>query len=140
MIVFSQIELDYLLSQVIGRIATVSKDQTPHVTPVAFASDPERIFLNIEYSSKKARNLRDNPRTQFVVDDAPTFETFRGVLVTGKAELISDGKLHEIGKSLLYKKYPHYQEQYPIEESGWSKYILVITPGKISNWGPLEKR
>lgn len=138
MIVFSQIELDYLFSQVLGRIATVSGDQSPHVTPVAFASDAERVFLNIEHTSKKARNLRDNPRVQFVVDDAPTFDTFRGVLITGKAELISDGKLHEIGKKLLYKKYPKYEEQYPIEEAGWSKYILVITPSKIQNWGPLS--
>lgn len=136
---FSQIELEYLRGQQLGRIATVSNNQLPYVSPVAFASDEERIYLNIGNDSKKARNIKDNPKVQFVVDDAPTFDDFRAVLVTGVAQLISSGKFHEIGRDLLYSKYPKYQEQYPIQEGGWSKYILVITPTKILHWGPLDK-
>lgn len=136
---FSQIELEYLRGQQLGRIATVSNDQLPYVSPVAFASDENRIYLNIGNDSKKARNIKDNPKVQFVVDDAPTFDDFRAVLVTGVAQLISSGKFHEIGRDLLYSKYPKYQEQYPIQEGGWSKYILVITPTKILHWGPLDK-
>jgi len=139
MATFSQKELEYLRGQQLGRIATVSRDQSPHVTPVAFASDEERMYLNIQHDSKKARNIRRNPRIQFVVDDLLSFEEFRGVLVSGKAELISSSKLHEIGQDLIYRKYPKYQEQYPIQEGGWSKYILVITPTKIRSWGPLAK-
>jgi nitroimidazol reductase NimA-like FMN-containing flavoprotein (pyridoxamine 5'-phosphate oxidase superfamily) len=97
------------------------------------------VYLNIGHNSKKARNINTNPRVQFVVDDVPSFDDFRGVLITGDSELISDGKYHEIGKILLYSKYPKYEEKYPIEEGGWSKYILVITPSKISSWGPLSK-
>lgn len=138
MILFSQIELKYLQGQQLGRIATVSSDQIPYVSPVAFSSDEERLYLNIAHDSKKARNIKENPRVQFVVDDAPTFDSFRAVLVSGEAELISDGKLHEIGRDLLYRKYPKYEEQYPIQEGGWSKYILVITPTKILHWGPID--
>lgn len=133
--IFSQKELEYLREQQLGRLATVSKDQIPHVTPVAFATDGERLYLNIEHDSKKARNIRENPRVSFVVDDLLSFEKFRAVLVSGKAELISRGKLHQIGRDLIYKKYPKYQESYPIEEGGWSKYILVITPTKVISWG-----
>lgn len=140
MATFSQIELEYLQGQEVGRIATVSGDQSPHVTPVAFGSDEERVYLNIAHNSKKARNIRNNQRVQFVIDDVPNFEDFRGVLVSGEAELISSGKLHETGRDLLYGKYPKYQEQYPIQEGGFSKYILVITPTKISSWGPLSKQ
>lgn len=139
MATFSQKEMEYLRGQQLGRIATVSRDQSPHVTPVAFASDEERLYLNIQHNSKKARNIRSNPKVQFVVDDLPSFEEFRGVLASGKAELISNGKLHEIGRNLLYSKYPKYQDQYPIQEGGFSKYILVITPTKIRRWGPLTK-
>ncbi len=139
MTTFSQKELEYLKGQQLGRIATTSKDQSPHVTPVAFASDEERLYLNIQHDSKKARNIRSNPRVQFVVDDLLSFEDFRGVLVSGKAELISNGKFHEIGRDLIYSKYPKFQEQYPIHEGGSNKYILVITPTKIRSWGPLAK-
>jgi hypothetical protein len=57
------------------------------------------------------------------------------VLVDGKVKLISKDKFHQIGKDLIYKKYPKYQEDHPIEEGGWSKYILVITPTKVLSWG-----
>ena len=134
---FSQKELEYLRGQQLGRIATVSRDQSPHVTPVAFASDEGRMYLNIQHDSKKARNIRRNPRVQFVVDDLLSFEEFRGVLVSGKAELISSGKFHEIGRDLIYSKYPKFQEQYPIQEGELN--ILVITPTKIRSWGPLVK-
>jgi len=133
--IFSRKELEYLRKQQLGRLATVSRGQFPHVTPVAYATDGERFYLNIKYDSKKARNIRENPRVSFVVDDFLSWEKIRGVLVSGKAELISRGKLHQIGRHLIYKKYPKYQESYPIEKGGWSKYILVITPTKVISWG-----
>jgi len=134
MVIFSQKELEYLREQRLCRLATVSKDQIPHVTPLAFATDGERLYVNIKFDSKKARNIRENPRVSFVVDDILSWEIFRAVLVSGKAELISRGKLHQIGRDLLYKKYPKFQEDFPIEEGGFSKYILVITPTKVMSW------
>ncbi|MHA1945785.1 MAG: hypothetical protein ACXAC6_04505 [Candidatus Hodarchaeales archaeon] len=45
MVKFSQKEDEYLRGQQLGRIATVSKDQIPQVTPVAFAADGgESVF------------------------------------------------------------------------------------------------
>jgi len=140
--IFSQKELEFLRDQQVGRLATVSRDQFPHVTPVAYATDGERLYLNIKYDSKKARNIRENPKVAFVVDDFTSWEgcwgcakSIRGVMVSGKAELISRGKIHQIGRDLIYKKYPKYQENFPIEQGGWSAYILVITPTKVISWG-----
>jgi pyridoxamine 5'-phosphate oxidase family protein len=132
---FSKKEIEYLREQELGRIATVSRAQFPHVVPVAFATDGENLFVNMEYGSKKARNTRENPRVSHVVDDAPSWGKFHGVLVGGTAEMISSGKLHQIGRDHIYEKYPKFQETYPIQEGGWSKYILVITPTKVTSWG-----
>ena len=85
----------------------------------------------------KARNIRRNPRVSFVVDDflGPMREArIRGVSVSGKAELISSGKLHETGRDLFYEWYPWWKEQYPIQEGGLGN-ILVITPTKVRSWG-----
>ena len=132
---FSQKELEYLREQVLGRLATVSRKQIPQLTPIGFAADEERIYSNIRHDSVKARNIRRNPRVSFVVDDSPSWGVHRGVSVSGKAELISSGKLHESGRDLLYEKYPRYEEDYPIREDDLSKYILVITPIKVRSWG-----
>jgi pyridoxamine 5'-phosphate oxidase family protein len=138
MVKFSQKESEYLQGQQLGRIATTSRDHSPHVTPVAFASDGERLYVNILPDSKKVKNIKRDPRIQFVVDDLLSFEDFRGVLISGKAELISSGTLHEKARNLIYEKYPKFEEQYPIKEGG-SPNILIITPTKIINWGPLSK-
>jgi PPOX class F420-dependent enzyme/OxyR family protein len=135
MTAFSQKELEYMRKQWVGRLATCSKRMIPQVTPVGFGADEERIYVNIKYDSKKARNIRANPRVSFVVDDFPSWEVIRGVLVSGRAELISSGKLHETGRDLIYEKYPRYEEEYGVREEGWSKYILVITPTKVRSWG-----
>ncbi len=128
----------------LGRLATVSRKQNPQLTAVGFAADEERIYLWIKHDSVKARNIRRNPRVSFVVDDylGHIMEIrIRGVSVIGKAELISSGKLHEIGRDLIYRKYPPDKMVDPQEEEwgdlilGWSKYILVITPTKVRSWG-----
>lgn len=132
---FSQQELEYLKEQWLGRLATVSKKSMPQLTPVGFAADEERLYLTIQHTSQKAKNIKENPRVSFVVDDWPSWEKTRGVRVNGTAELISDGKLHEAGRQLIYEKYPRYEEDYGIREDGWSNYILVITPTKVRSWG-----
>ena len=141
---FSQKELEYLRGQMLGRLATVARKQNPQLTAVGFAADEERIYLWIKHDSVKARNIRGNPRVSFLVDDflGHIMEIrIRGVSVIGKAELISSGKLHEIGRDLIYRKYPPDKMVDPQEEEwgdlilGWSKYILVITPTKVRSWG-----
>lgn len=136
---FSEKELVYLREQLIGRLATVSRRQIPQVTPVGFGVDEDRIYLNIQHTSKKARNIKHNPRVSFVVDDAPpwdgTAEGLHYVLISGKAELISSGELHEKGKDFIEEKFPGYEENFGVREDGWSNYILVITPTKVSSIG-----
>ena len=73
------------------------------------------------------------------MDDWPPFdgteEGLHGVLIGGRAELISSGKLHEKGRDLIEEKFPGYEEKFGVREDGWSKYILVITPTKVRSWG-----
>ena len=136
---FSRKELEYLREQEVGRLATVSRRQIPHVTPVAFGVDEDRVYVNIRHTSVKARNISGNPRVSFVVDDFPPFDGtgqgLHGVLLGGKAELISSGNLHRKGRDLIYEKFPGYKEAFPIRVGGYSKYILVITPTKVLSWG-----
>ncbi|MHA2315842.1 MAG: pyridoxamine 5'-phosphate oxidase family protein [Candidatus Hermodarchaeia archaeon] len=141
---FSQKELEYLRGQMLGRLATVSRKQNPQLTAVGFVADEERIYLWIKHDSVKARNIRRNPRVSFLVDDYLGHimdPQLRRVSVSGTAELISSGKLHEIGRDLILEKYPPDQVQDPQKEEwgdrilGWSKYILVITPIKVRSWG-----
>jgi nitroimidazol reductase NimA-like FMN-containing flavoprotein (pyridoxamine 5'-phosphate oxidase superfamily) len=129
---FSRKELKFLERQQVGRLATISRYQVPHVTPLCYASDEERIYLSTGYDSKKARNIKESPKVAFAVDEFNSWEDYRGVMVSGKAEFVVRGKFHQIGRDLIYKKYPKWEEEYPIQEG--SNHVLVITPVKVVSW------
>ncbi len=100
-------------------------------------ADEDRIYSNIKHDSVKASNISRNPRVSFVVDDMIgdwKEGNTRGVSVTGKAELISSGKVWEAGRDLFYEWFPFWKD-FLVREDGWSKYILVITPIKVRSWG-----
>ena len=119
---FSRKELEYLREQEVGRLATVSRRQIPHVTPVAFGVDEDRVYVNIRHTSVKAKNISGNPRVSFVVDDFPPFDGtgqgLHGVLIGGKAELISSGNLHRKGRDLIYDKFPGMRRHFRLEWAG----------------------
>ena len=137
--VFSEKEYTYLRKEELGRIATVSTKHNPQVTPVAFGLDEDHIYTNIKHTSQKAKNIKRNPNVSFLVDDASPWGDedviIRGVLINGRAKLISSGELHEKGRDLIEEKYPGYETLWGVREDGWSKYILVITPNKVQSWG-----
>lgn len=95
---FTDIELAYLVTQPLGRVATIGPDGSPQVNPVAFVVDT--TAHRIEFSgpfirrTRKYRNLLADPRISFVVDDmadepvGPGGQTGRGLEIRGNAELL----------------------------------------------------
>ena len=73
MSVFTDKEIEYLLSQRLGRLATVRPDCTPQVAPVGFRYNAELDVIDIggRYLSqtRKFRNILENPHVSLVVDD-----------------------------------------------------------------------
>jgi pyridoxamine 5'-phosphate oxidase family protein len=93
---FTDIEIDYLSGQPIGRLATIHPDGTPQVNPVGFAHNPETGTIDIGgYSmaaSRKFRNVADNGRAAFVVDDITSTDPWRVrfLEIRGRAEAIAE--------------------------------------------------
>lgn len=88
---FSEKESKYLKDQRLGRIATVSPDIQPHVVPVAFEFDGSHFYFggwNLE-KSLKFRNIRQNNKVAFVVDNLVSVDPWRvsGVEIKGIAEI-----------------------------------------------------
>jgi pyridoxamine 5'-phosphate oxidase family protein len=78
---FTQEELDYLSSQRLGRLATTQPDGTLQVSPVGFHYNAETATIDIGgfnmARSRKYRNVADNGRVAFVVDDLPSIDPWR---------------------------------------------------------------
>ena len=118
---FSEVEIAYLRSQRLGRIATVGLDGQPHVVPVGFRYNPELDTIDIgghDFAKrKKYRDVQRNPRVALVVDDLASVSPWRvrGIEIRGEAEALTSG-----GEGI---------------GPGFDQEIFRIHPSRIASWG-----
>ena len=78
---FSEPGLGLLVFQQLGRLATVQPDGTLQVNPVGFTYNAELETFDIHgyriSSSRKFRNVAENGRAAFVIDDVPSVDPWR---------------------------------------------------------------
>jgi pyridoxamine 5'-phosphate oxidase family protein len=91
--IFTEDELEYLATQRLGRIATQQANGTLQVSPVGFRYNAETCTIDVYghgmATSRKYRNVADNGRVAFVVDDIATTQPWRPrcVEIRGRAEV-----------------------------------------------------
>lgn len=118
---FTEDEIDYLMDQPLGRLATVGPSGQPHVVPVGFTyhadGDTIRISGHDFNETKKFKDAENHPKVAFVVDDLASVEPWqpRGIEIRGRAETFREGG-DEIG-------------------AGSSDSWLEIPPERIISWG-----
>jgi pyridoxamine 5'-phosphate oxidase family protein len=78
---FTEVELTYLATQRLGRLATVQPNGTLQVSPVGFTYNSATGTIDIGgfnmAASRKYRNVADNGRVAFVVDDLASVDPWR---------------------------------------------------------------
>lgn len=90
---FTQNEIEYLGSGLLGRLATVGRDGTPHIAPVGFSYNARLGTIDVGghdmANTKKFRDARRSGRAAFVVDDVLQSPWRpRGIEVRGRAEAL----------------------------------------------------
>ena len=139
---FTEAELDFLNRTRVGRLATADAAGQPHVIPVVFATDGRRLYTPLDAKPKRVapgqlkrvRNLTENPKVAFVVDDYDEDWTqLAWVLVNGTGNVVEKGEAHTTGVRLLEKKYPQY-ERMPLKD----RPLIVITPSHVTSWKALQ--
>jgi len=96
---FTDVELDYLKTQRLGRLATQKPDGTLQNSPVGFRYNEQDRSIDIYgyrmEASRKFRNVAHNGRVAFVVDDLASVDPWRVrcVEIRGRAEAVAaDGQ------------------------------------------------
>ena len=116
---FTAKEIEYLSTQKMGRLATLSSDGAPNNLPVMYRynADLDTIDiggLNIS-ETKKFRNVRHDGRVSFVVDDVQPPWEVRGVEIRGLAQTVD--------------------ERSPYLPDNFDPHLIRITPTQIIGWG-----
>jgi pyridoxamine 5'-phosphate oxidase family protein len=105
---FSEPEIQYLKSQRLARVATVSSKGQPDVVPVAFEFDGTNFYVgshsqDIFHRTLKYKNVKDgNKRVALTIDDLESIEPWRprAIKVYGTAEVVEHKGIFGPGRYL----------------------------------------
>jgi PPOX class probable F420-dependent enzyme len=124
----------------VGHLATADRRGMPHVVPVCFAVEGERLYITIDEkpkgsarSLKRLRNLAENPNAAFVVDHWDEDWTRLGwVILRGRTEILDAGAEHDRAHTLLCARYPQYRAMRlgPLP-------VIAIRIERVVHWGSL---
>jgi len=95
--VFTEAEIDHLNVQLLGRLATASTDDKPHVVPVSFSYNADLETIDIGgydlRARKKYRDVQRNAWAATVIDDLVSTHpwTPRMIEIRGRAEAVGEG-------------------------------------------------
>ena len=141
---FTVSELGYLATQRLGRLATVQRDGTLQVSPVGFRYNPSTATIDIAgyhmAASRKFRNVADNGRVAFVVDDIASVQPWRVrcLEIRGHAEAVdapadSSGNLD----GAIIRIRPQRIISFGIDEPDQEPHLLTPSSRNVTDSPPL---
>jgi PPOX class probable F420-dependent enzyme len=80
----------FLDETAILEVATVGRDGWPHLAPMWFVMEDDKIVFRSFTRSQKIVNLRRDPRLTVLAETGDGYEELRGVMIKAKARLVED--------------------------------------------------
>lgn len=133
---FSDKEVEYLKSQHLARISTVSpEDLQPDVSPVGFDFDGEFFYvggINL-LKSRKYKNVLRNNKVALVIDDLESVDPWapRGVRIYGTADIVArqGGYMDRAHDSSSPQSYIRIR---PLQKWSWAVDGPIFMDGKVN--------
>ncbi len=123
----------------VARLATAGADGQPHLVPVTFAVDGDRIYIAVDHKPKttpnlrRLRNIRENPRAAVLADHyAEDWGTLWWVRVDGHARVVADDAGMRRPVDLLTQRYEQYRKSRPAGP------VIVIDAERWTGWASAQ--
>jgi PPOX class probable F420-dependent enzyme len=105
----------------VARLATVTEDGRPHIVPITFAVDGNRIYTAVDAKPKttvrglrRLRNIRAHPQVSLIADHyAQEWAALWWVRADGTAAILEDPGQVAAPVALLTARYPQYRDRPP---------------------------
>jgi general stress protein 26 len=124
----------------LARLATTNpKTMQPHVVPVWFEWDGEYIWISSFISTRKIRELKDNPRGAVLIESKQEGSKLQAVLLEGTVELVLQPRqlVSEIA-SRIYIRYLGPEGIKEAEPQSWlndpENLLIKLVPERIMSW------
>lgn len=125
----------FLKTQKILRLATIDGTGVPHIVPVWYMYWNSKFYVGTNTKTRKARNIRKNPKVSFCVDVGIRSPDIIGVMGTGRAKLILKKELVEkLAKKILLRYFKNMKNKSAQQLFDQTDCIIQITPRKVIEW------
>ena len=126
-------QMKFLSDAQVIRVATVSRNCKPQVTPVCHVVWKEKIYWASDFDAAKLANLEHHRVVALVADEyKASWHNMGGVMVQGTAKIIRKGPLFLEIRKRLYKKFKVYESSTEFEEG--ESAIIEVTPKRRFSW------
>lgn len=130
----------FLAEPHLARLATCNPDTLqPHVVPVWYEWDGASIWISSFRSTRKVREIIQNPRVSLVIDASDPVGQAPGVVFEGSAELITDPTLGVERGTSIYARYLGPQGVLEPDPQSWlhdPEHLLIrLKPQQMYTWG-----
>lgn len=126
------------------QVATLGKDGFPHVAPMWFVVDDNKVVFRSFSKSQKIVNLERNPKLTVLIESGLDYSELRGVMIKGEARLITDREYVLTMYGRLAARYPMINDE-SVEldpealEAAFGRMAdkntaVVVEPVKIISW------
>ena len=99
----------------VARLATADAEGAPHLVPITFAVDGDRVYFAVDAKPKSSarlrrlRNIERNPQVSLLVDEYDEdWERLWWVRADGRARILTEQL--ETPRELLRARYPQYAD------------------------------
>ena len=129
---------DFIEAQRSLQVGTLAKDGSIHLSTLWFAILDDRIVFETYSKSQKIKNLERDDRITLLLEDGTAYEELRGVMIRGRAVLVSDhARVHPMALAVLKRNQPEIAEELldqAAEQMAAKRTAVVIEPETVVSW------
>lgn len=119
-------------------LSTIDHHGYPHSVAMWYEMEGDDFVMTTFAKSQKAMNIRRNPKVALMAESGKTYESLKGVLVRGRAELITDvercvGILLRVHEKMGGAALPPGAEGV-LREQARKRVLIKVTPERTSSW------
>ena len=126
---------EFLKIQKILRLSTIDKSNFPHITPVWYMFNDEKIYIGTNTKNQKIKNIEKNNHVSFCVDVGVNSPDIYGVMGQGIANIILEiPKVRTIAEKILLKYFKTLENKSAKELLEDTDCVIEIIPQKYAKW------
>ncbi|MBP17195.1 MAG: PPOX class F420-dependent enzyme [Acidimicrobiaceae bacterium] len=120
------------------QVGTIERDGSIHLSTLWYGIIDGSIVFETYTRSQKIVNLQRDDRITVLLEDGDSYETLRGVMIKGRANLYSDdGDVLPVAEAVIRRNQPEIPEEHvpaAAVQMAAKRTAVVVVPEKVVSW------